>query len=101
MTQPQQPLLQDHASLCREAVGDALSNSQGRPRVSKSRKADRCTRKSSCFSVFACLLCCVYLQAAGELCPAVAQELGLRPGVIVSPGSGDNAMSALGAGITQ
>jgi sugar (pentulose or hexulose) kinase len=57
--------------------------------------------------VFACHMCPVHccfflrLQAVGEVCPAVAQELGLGPGVTVSPGSGDNAMSALGAGITQ
>jgi xylulokinase len=41
------------------------------------------------------------LQAVGEVLPEVAAELGLSPGVLVSPGSGDNAMSALGAGITQ
>lgn len=40
-------------------------------------------------------------EAVGEVCHAVAQELGLGSGVTVSPGSGDNAMSALGAGITQ
>jgi xylulokinase len=41
------------------------------------------------------------LQVVGEVCPEVAQQLGLGPGVLVSPGSGDNAMSALGSGITQ
>eukprot|EP00879_Flechtneria_rotunda_P029505 GHRR01031916.1.p1 GENE.GHRR01031916.1~~GHRR01031916.1.p1 ORF type:complete len:257 (+),score=71.33 GHRR01031916.1:765-1535(+) len=33
--------------------------------------------------------------------PEVAELLGLGPDVVVAPGSGDNAMSALGAGITR
>ncbi|EFJ47490.1 hypothetical protein VOLCADRAFT_91860 [Volvox carteri f. nagariensis] len=37
-------------------------------------------------------------EAIGGLLPEVASELGLAPGVVVAPGSGDNAMSALGAG---
>jgi xylulokinase len=40
-------------------------------------------------------------QAVGEVLPEVAAQLGLPPGVLVAPGSGDNAMSALGAGITR
>ena len=35
---------------------------------------------------------------AGALRPAAAQALGLRAGIPVAPGSGDNMMSALGAG---
>ncbi|KAG2450450.1 hypothetical protein HYH02_004952 [Chlamydomonas schloesseri] len=37
-------------------------------------------------------------QAIGTLRPEVAAQLGLPAGVVVGPGSGDNAMSALGAG---
>eukprot|EP00198_Chlamydomonas_reinhardtii_P011700 XP_001701037.1 predicted protein [Chlamydomonas reinhardtii] len=37
-------------------------------------------------------------QAIGTVRPEVAAQLGLPPGVLVAPGSGDNAMSALGAG---
>ncbi|GLI65452.1 hypothetical protein VaNZ11_008833, partial [Volvox africanus] len=37
-------------------------------------------------------------EVVGLLLPEVASELGLPAGVIVAPGSGDNAMSALGAG---
>ena len=37
-------------------------------------------------------------QAIGELTPAAADALGLPPGLLVAPGSGDNQMSALGAG---
>lgn len=40
----------------------------------------------------------VWVQALGSLLPGVARELGLSEDVVVSPGSGDNAMSALGAG---
>jgi xylulokinase len=36
--------------------------------------------------------------AAGTLRPAAAQVLGLRAGIPIAPGSGDNMMSALGAG---
>ena len=38
------------------------------------------------------------VQAIGELTPAAADALGLPPGLLVAPGSGDNQMSALGAG---
>ncbi|TAH37438.1 MAG: xylulokinase [Planctomycetota bacterium] len=37
-------------------------------------------------------------QAAGSLRPEVARRLELPPGCIVAPGSGDNMLSALGAG---
>ncbi|GLC33181.1 hypothetical protein PLESTF_000150600 [Pleodorina starrii] len=37
-------------------------------------------------------------EVVGGLLPEVASELGLPAGVLVAPGSGDNAMSALGAG---
>ena len=37
-------------------------------------------------------------QAIGELTPAAAAALGLPAGLLVAPGSGDNQMSALGAG---
>lgn len=37
-------------------------------------------------------------QAIGTLLPTIATELGLEEGVVVGPGSGDNMMSALGAG---
>jgi xylulokinase len=40
-------------------------------------------------------------QVVGTVRPEVAELLGLGPEVQVAPGSGDNAMSALGAGITQ
>ncbi|KAI8467892.1 MAG: Xylulokinase [Monoraphidium minutum] len=39
-------------------------------------------------------------EAIGTLRPEVAAELGLPEGVVVAPGSGDNAMSALGSGAT-
>ncbi|GIM00695.1 hypothetical protein Vretimale_5633 [Volvox reticuliferus] len=39
-------------------------------------------------------------EVVGVLLPDVASELGLPTGVVVAPGSGDNAMSALGAGAT-
>lgn len=38
-------------------------------------------------------------EIAGEVPRAVADELGLRPGTIVGPGTGDNAASALGLGL--
>ncbi|KAF8057263.1 xylB [Scenedesmus sp. PABB004] len=40
-------------------------------------------------------------QAVGVVRPEVAAQLGLGGDVLVSPGSGDNAMAALGAGISQ
>ncbi|KIY93667.1 xylulose kinase [Monoraphidium neglectum] len=40
-------------------------------------------------------------EAVGTLRPEAAAELGLGPDVLVSPGSGDNAMSALGSGVTR
>jgi xylulokinase len=38
-------------------------------------------------------------EASGTLLPAVAQQLGLNPGVIVAGGAGDNAASAAGIGV--
>ena len=38
-------------------------------------------------------------EPAGELLTAVAEELGLRPGCKVGPGSGDNMAAALGLGL--
>ena len=37
-------------------------------------------------------------ETVGEILPQVAKELGLRPGVIVSVGGGDNMMGAIGTG---
>ncbi len=37
-------------------------------------------------------------EACGLLRPAVAEELGLRPGILVSAGGGDNMMGAIGTG---
>lgn len=37
---------------------------------------------------------------AGRLCAATAQQLGLRPGIPVSAGGGDNMMAAIGSGAT-
>ena len=42
-----------------------------------------------------------FLQAVGTLRPEVAKQLGLTPEVVVGAGSGDNQMSALGAGAVQ
>lgn len=44
-------------------------------------------------------LACV--QVVGHLQRSAALELGLSTDVIVAPGSGDNAMSALGAGVVR
>ncbi len=41
------------------------------------------------------------LQIVGHLRPEVAKELGLTEEVAVAPGSGDNQMSALGAGAVK
>ena len=38
-------------------------------------------------------------EAAGELRPAAAEELGLRAGTLVGPGTGDNMGAALGLGL--
>jgi xylulokinase len=40
-------------------------------------------------------------QVVGTLRPEAAAALGLGTDVIVAPGSGDNAISALGAGVTR
>ena len=40
-------------------------------------------------------------QIVGHLRPEVAKELGLTEEVAVAPGSGDNQMSALGAGAVK
>lgn len=40
-------------------------------------------------------------QPAGRLQAAVARELGLNPGVLVSAGGGDNMMGAIGTGNTR
>lgn len=50
-----------------------------------------------------CIQACAYIcmclmQVVGTLRAEVAKELGLTPDVQVAPGSGDNQMSALGAG---
>jgi hypothetical protein len=50
----------------------------------------------------AVLLAALYcLQSVGTVLPEVADLLGLGHDVVVAPGSGDNAMSALGSGVTQ
>ena len=41
------------------------------------------------------------LQVVGKLRSEVAEQLGLDTDVIVAPGSGDNQMSALGAGAVK
>lgn len=38
-------------------------------------------------------------QIAGEVLPAVAAELGLRPGTLVGPGGGDQHLAAVGMGL--
>lgn len=38
-------------------------------------------------------------QVAGEVLPAVAAELGLRPGTLVGPGGGDQHLAAVGMGL--
>jgi xylulokinase len=40
-------------------------------------------------------------EPAGELTRAAAEELGLRPGVLVSAGGGDNMLSAIGSGVVR
>ncbi len=40
-------------------------------------------------------------QPAGQLSAAAAEALGLRPGILVAPGGGDNMMSAIGSGAVQ
>ncbi|MGZ8437591.1 MAG: xylulokinase [Candidatus Limnocylindrales bacterium] len=39
-------------------------------------------------------------EVAGTVTPAAAAELGLTPGTLVGPGTGDNAGAALGLGLT-
>jgi xylulokinase len=39
--------------------------------------------------------------ASGTVLPAVAQQLGLPPGVVVAGGAGDNAASAAGIGVVE
>lgn len=38
-------------------------------------------------------------EPAGRVCPAAADRLGLRPGIPVGPGTGDNPAMALGLGL--
>jgi xylulokinase len=38
-------------------------------------------------------------EAAGQLRPSVAEELGLPPGIYIGPGTGDNMGAALGLGL--
>lgn len=38
-------------------------------------------------------------ERAGEIASGAARELGLRPGVVVGPGTGDNMAAALGLGL--
>lgn len=40
-------------------------------------------------------------RPAGRLCAATAKALGLKPGVLVSAGGGDNMMGAIGTGNTR
>jgi xylulokinase len=40
-------------------------------------------------------------EPAGSVLPGVAEELGLPPGVVVGPGSGDNMAAALGLGLSH
>jgi xylulokinase len=40
-------------------------------------------------------------EASGTVLPAIAQQLGLPPGVIVAGGAGDNAASAAGIGVVE
>ncbi|MDG1455168.1 MAG: xylulokinase [Planctomycetota bacterium] len=40
-------------------------------------------------------------EAAGRVCSKAAQQLGIPEGVVVSPGGGDNMMSAIGSGATR
>jgi len=40
-------------------------------------------------------------EPSGTLLPALARELGLRDGVVVAAGGGDNAASAVGIGATE
>jgi xylulokinase len=38
-------------------------------------------------------------QTAGQVCKTAAERLGLRPGIVVGPGTGDNPATALGLGL--
>lgn len=40
-------------------------------------------------------------EAAGRVCSKAAQQLGIPEGIVVSPGGGDNMMSAIGSGATR
>ena len=40
-------------------------------------------------------------EIGGRLCKTAAEELGLRPGIVVSTGAGDNMASAIGTGCTS
>jgi D-xylulose kinase len=40
-------------------------------------------------------------RPAGRLCAATAKKLGLKPGIVVSAGGGDNMMGAIGTGNTR
>ncbi|TFF23019.1 xylulokinase [Jiella endophytica] len=40
-------------------------------------------------------------QASGEVRPILAEKFGLKPGVVVAGGGGDNAASACGVGVAQ
>ncbi|PZQ40351.1 MAG: xylulokinase, partial [Phenylobacterium zucineum] len=40
-------------------------------------------------------------QSAGEVLASVASELGLRPGVVVGPGGGDQHLAAVGMGLRR
>jgi xylulokinase len=41
------------------------------------------------------------VQVLGHLAAEAAEQLGLLAGLVVAPGSGDNTMSALGAGAVR
>lgn len=78
-------------------VADLLGLSHDMPRVLIER------HNAHLVELLYCLLYCpLYcLQSVGTVLPEVADLLGLGHDVVVAPGSGDNAMSALGSGITQ
>lgn len=40
-------------------------------------------------------------QAAGQVLPEVASQLGLRPGTVVGPGGGDQHLAAVGMGLRE
>ena len=59
------------------------------------------TRYISVVWVEAVLQVCCNMQVIGTLQAHVAEKLGLGTDVVVAPGSGDNQMSALGAGAVR